>query len=51
MNLAREVKVPALSTGAELVVPPKEVCDDGDLQLEGAAHLRVLDAIDPSYWM
>ena len=47
--------------GAELVMPPPEVCervgrqydqmafDDGDLQLEWAAHLRMLDAIDPSY--
>jgi hypothetical protein len=25
------------------------VFDDGDLQLEWAAHLRMLDALDPSY--
>ena len=61
LNLACEVQVAALSMGAELVVPPKEVCekvgrqydqmafDDGDLQLEWAAHLRMLDALDPSY--
>jgi hypothetical protein len=53
--------VVTLSMGAELVVPPKDVCervgrqydqmafDDGDLQLEWAAHLRMLDALDPSY--
>lgn len=61
LNLACEVQVAAQSTGAELVMPPREVCervgrqydqmafDDGDLQLEWAAHLRMLDAIDPSY--
>jgi ribulose-5-phosphate 4-epimerase/fuculose-1-phosphate aldolase len=60
LNLACEVQVATLSMGAELVIPPKEVCervgkqydqmafDDGDLQLEWAAHLRMLDA-DPSY--
>jgi ribulose-5-phosphate 4-epimerase/fuculose-1-phosphate aldolase len=58
---ACEVQVAALSMGHELVIPPKEVCekvgqqnarmnfDDGDLQLEWAAHLRLLDALDPSY--
>jgi ribulose-5-phosphate 4-epimerase/fuculose-1-phosphate aldolase len=58
---ACEVQVAALSMGRELVVPPKEVCqkvgqqnaqmnfDDGDLQLEWDAHLRMLDALDPSY--
>jgi hypothetical protein len=47
--------------GAEIVIPPKEICervgkqydqmafDGGDLQLEWAAHLRMLDALDPSY--
>ena len=57
LNLACEVQVATLSMGAELVVPPREVCervgkqydqmafDDGDLQLEWAAHLRMLDAI------
>ena len=61
LNLACEVQVATLSMGAELVIPPKEVCekvggqydqmafDDGDLQLEWAAHLRMLDALDPSY--
>jgi len=61
LNLACEVQVSALSMGAELVVPPEEVCrkvgkqndqmafDDGDLQLEWAAHLRMLNAMDPSY--
>ena len=61
LNLACEVQVAAQSMGAELVMPPPEVCervgrqydqmafDDGDLQLEWASHLRMLDAIDPSY--
>jgi ribulose-5-phosphate 4-epimerase/fuculose-1-phosphate aldolase len=61
LNLACEVQVSTLSMGAELVIPPPEVCervgkqydqmafDDGDLQLEWAAHLRTLDALDPSY--
>jgi hypothetical protein len=61
LNLACEVQVATLSMGSELVIPPKEVCervgkqydqmafDDGDLQLEWAAHLRMLDALDPSY--
>jgi hypothetical protein len=59
--MACEVQVSTLSMGAELVIPPREVCervgkqydqmafDDGDLQLEWAAHLRNLDALDPSY--
>ena len=61
LNLACEVQVATLSMGVELVVPPKDVCekvgrqydqmafDDGDLELEWAAHLRTLDAIDPGY--
>lgn len=61
LERACEVQVAALSMGRELVIPPKEVCekverqvaqgnfDDGDLQLEWAAHLRMLDAIDPTY--
>jgi ribulose-5-phosphate 4-epimerase/fuculose-1-phosphate aldolase len=61
LNLACEVQVSTLSMGRELVIPPQEVCervgrqydqmafDDGDLQLEWAAHLRMLDALDPSY--
>lgn len=58
---ACEVQVAALSMGRELVMPPPDVCektrqqntqmviDDGDLQLEWDAHLRMLDALDPSY--
>jgi hypothetical protein len=61
LNLACEVLAAALSMGAELVTPPKNVCEkvgrqydqmafgDGDLELEWAAHLRTLDALDPSY--
>ena len=61
LNLACEAQVATLSMGAEIVVPPKEVCekvgrqydqmafDDGDLALEWAAHLRMPDALDPSY--
>jgi ribulose-5-phosphate 4-epimerase/fuculose-1-phosphate aldolase len=61
LDRACEVQVSALSMGRELVIPPPEVCekvgqqsdqmalDDGDLQLEWAAHLRMLDALDPSY--
>src|SRR5271154_3510905 len=61
LNLACEFRVAPLSMGAKLVVPPEEVCrkvgkqndqmafDDGDLQLEWAAHLRMLNAMDPSY--
>jgi ribulose-5-phosphate 4-epimerase/fuculose-1-phosphate aldolase len=61
LERACEVQVAALSMGRELVIPPPEVCakvapqneqmsiDDGDLQLEWAAHLRTLDALDPSY--
>ena len=61
LNQACEVQVAALSMGQKLVVPPPEVCDrvgrqydqmafdDGDLLLEWAAHLRLLDTLDPSY--
>ena len=61
LNLACEVQVATLSMGEKLVVPPREVAekvgrqydqmafDDGDLQLEWAAQLRMLNAIDPSY--
>ena len=61
LNLACEVQVAALSMGQELVVPPPDVCekvgrqydqmafDDGDLQLEWASQLRLLDTLDPSY--
>lgn len=61
LNLACEVQVSALSMGQEMELPPAAVCervgrqydqmafDDGDLQLEWAAHLRLLDKLDPSY--
>lgn len=61
LERACEVQVATLSMGREIVLPPVEVCervgaqydqmnfDDGDLQLEWAAHLRMLDGIDPSY--
>ena len=61
LNLACEVQVSTLSMGQDLVNPPPAVCervgrqydemafDDGDLQLEWAAHLRMLDALDPSF--
>ena len=61
LNQACEVQVAALSMGQKLSVPPPEVCDrvgrqydqmafdDGDLLLEWAAHLRLLDTLDPSY--
>jgi ribulose-5-phosphate 4-epimerase/fuculose-1-phosphate aldolase len=61
LDRACEVQVSALSMGRELVIPPPTICekvgqqsdqmafDDGDLQLEWAAHLRMLDALDPSY--
>ena len=61
LERACEVQVATLSMGREIVLPPREVCekvgaqydqmnfDDGDLQLEWGAHLRLLDEIDPSY--
>lgn len=61
LERACEVQVATLSMGREIVLPPREVCekvaaqcdqmnfDDGDLQLEWDAHLRMLDALDPSY--
>jgi len=61
LERACEVQVATLSMGREIVLPPREVCekvgaqydqmnfDDGDLLLEWDAHLRMLDAIDPSY--
>ena len=61
LNLACDVQVATLSMGQRLVLPPVEVCEkvgrqydrmtfeDGDLLLEWAAHLRMLDALDPSY--
>jgi len=61
LNLACEVQIAAQSTGAELVMPSPAArekvarqndrtnLDEGELQLEWAAHLRLLDKIDPSY--
>jgi ribulose-5-phosphate 4-epimerase/fuculose-1-phosphate aldolase len=61
LNLACEVQIAAQSTGAELAIPSPAVCekvaaqydetnfDEGELDLEWAAHLRLLDKIDPSY--
>ncbi len=61
LNLACEVQIAAQSTGALLALPAPEVrakvarqaesmmLGDGDLDLEWAAHLRLLDALDPSY--
>ena len=61
LNQACDVQVAALSMGQPLVTPPPEVCervgrqydqmafDDGDLALEWAAQLRLLDGLDPSY--
>ena len=61
LERACEVQVATLSMGREIVLPPREICekvgaqydqmnfDDGDLQLEWDAHLRLLDALDPSY--
>ncbi|GAB4064251.1 class II aldolase/adducin family protein [Ancylobacter sonchi] len=61
LERACEVQVATLSMGRDIVMPPPDVCekvgaqydqmnfDDGDLLLEWAAHLRMLDGIDPSY--
>jgi len=61
LNLACEVQIAAQSTGAELVMPSlaarekvarqndRTNLDEGELQLEWAAHLRLLDKIDSSY--
>ena len=61
LNLVCEVQIAARSTGSELVMPSREVCertaaqydraelDKEGLDLEWAAHLRMLDKIDPSY--
>jgi ribulose-5-phosphate 4-epimerase/fuculose-1-phosphate aldolase len=61
LNLCCEVQIAAQSTGAELVMPSRQVCEkvagqyeqqnhqDGEVDLEWAAHLRLLDKIDPSY--
>jgi ribulose-5-phosphate 4-epimerase/fuculose-1-phosphate aldolase len=61
LNLACEVQLAAMATGAELIQPPPAICekvaaqndkmtfDDDDLTLEWQAHLRLLDRLDPSY--
>ncbi|GGD35948.1 class II aldolase [Aureimonas glaciei] len=61
LNAACEIQVATLSMGRPLVEVSDAVgrrvteqfdqmaFDDGDLQLEWAAHLRTIDAIDPSY--
>jgi ribulose-5-phosphate 4-epimerase/fuculose-1-phosphate aldolase len=61
LNLACEVQLAAMATGARLVVPPDAVAekvaaqqdamniDDDDLALEWQAHLRLLDRQDPIY--
>jgi ribulose-5-phosphate 4-epimerase/fuculose-1-phosphate aldolase len=61
LNLACEVQLAAMATGAELLQPPPAICekvaaqndqmtfDDDDLTLEWQAHLRLLDRLDPSY--
>jgi ribulose-5-phosphate 4-epimerase/fuculose-1-phosphate aldolase len=61
LNLACEVQLAAMATGARLVVPADAVAekvaaqqdamniDDDDLALEWQAHLRLLDRQDPTY--
>lgn len=61
LNRACEIQVSALSMGRALKVVPVDVCehvakqgdqmafDDGDLQLEWDAHLRLLATLDLSY--
>jgi len=61
LNLVCEVQIAAQSTGSELIMPSRDVCaktaaqydtadfDKQELDLEWAAHLRMLDKIDPSY--
>ena len=61
LNLVCEVQLAAQATGSELVLPSREVCektaaqydgaelDNEEVDLEWAAHLRMLDKIDPSY--
>lgn len=61
LNVACEIQVATLSMGREIRPVPDEVAakvvaqydgmtfDDGDLSLEWAAHLRLLDSLDPSY--
>jgi ribulose-5-phosphate 4-epimerase/fuculose-1-phosphate aldolase len=61
LNLVCDVQIAAQATGLELVMPSREVCErtaaqydraelnDEGLDREWAAHLRLLDKIDPSY--
>jgi ribulose-5-phosphate 4-epimerase/fuculose-1-phosphate aldolase len=61
LNLACEVQLAAMATGARLVVPRDAVAekvaaqqdamniDDDDLALEWQAYLRLLDRLDPTY--
>ena len=61
LNRACEIQVSALSMGRALRRIPADICehvtgqydemawDDGDLQLEWDAHLRLLDTLDPTY--
>ncbi len=61
LNLACEVQLAAMATGARLVMPAEGVAeqvaaqqdamniDDDDLALEWQAHLRLLDRLDPTY--
>lgn len=61
LNLACKIQVATLSLARPLRLPKQDVrdlvarqadevsFDDGDLELEWAAHLRLLDRIDPSY--
>jgi ribulose-5-phosphate 4-epimerase/fuculose-1-phosphate aldolase len=61
LDRACEIQVATLSMGRDLQSVPEDVArrvtaqydgmafDDGDLMLEWAAHLRLLDTIDPSY--
>jgi ribulose-5-phosphate 4-epimerase/fuculose-1-phosphate aldolase len=61
LNQACDIQIATLSTSADLIYPPREVCEkvaaqydeqnfnNDDLALEWAAHLRMLDKLDPSY--
>jgi ribulose-5-phosphate 4-epimerase/fuculose-1-phosphate aldolase len=61
LNFVCEVQIAAQSMSSELVMPSREVCertaaqydraefDKKELDLEWAAHIRMLDKIDPSY--
>ena len=61
LNRACEIQVATLSMGRDVVVIPESIArrvasqndqmsfDDGGLELEWAAHLRMLDSIDPTF--